>query len=83
MDNVNPSPDNQDLWKEYIDKGTWKCEKSPTKAHYWQEVSHEAEEGAFVCKHCDEKRKMPNSWGGALSRMAKKLGKPRAITNDS
>lgn len=77
------STDNLDLYNEYLRGDTWKCEKSPTKAHHWQEANHENEVAMFICKHCEEKRKLPNTWGGALARMAKKLNKSRAITNDS
>lgn len=78
-----PSTDNIDLWKKYVDGDTWKCEKSPTKAHYWQEEKHEEEGSTFVCKYCTEGRKMANTWSGALTSMAKKLKKHVAISPDS
>jgi hypothetical protein len=78
------STDNIDLWKKYVDGDTWKCpEKSPTKAHYWQEVKKDNEETTFVCKYCVEKRKMANTWSGALLSMSKKLNKHLAISQDS
>ena len=72
-----------DLYDEYLKGDSWKCEKSPTKAHYWQEQKHDNEESIFVCKHCEERRKMWNTWSGALARMAKKLNKRIAISPDS
>ena len=72
----------KDLYDEYVKGDSWKCKKSPTKAHYWQEGTKEDETSVFTCKYCVEKRKMPNSWSAALAAMAKKLGKHTAISTD-
>ena len=78
------SPENIDLWKKYVDRDTWRCEKSlETKSHYWQEKKHEEEGSIFVCKYCAERRKMANTWSGALLSMSKKLKKHVAISPDS
>jgi len=39
--------------KEYIDPGRWKCEKSPSGAHYWI-ISQDQ----VSCKHCAENRQI-------------------------
>lgn len=73
----------KDLYDDYVNGDSWKCEKSPTKAHYWQEGTREDGTSVFICKHCTEARKMPNTWSAALSAMAKKLHKHVAISTDS
>ena len=39
--------------KEYIDSGSWKCDKSPGGAHYWI-ISRDQ----MTCKHCTENRQI-------------------------
>ena len=44
---------NKALNKEYIDSGRWKCNKSPSGAHYWI-IIHDQ----MKCKHCNEHRQV-------------------------
>jgi len=40
-------------FQQYVNSGSWKCDKSPTKAHWWV-----AEDSEQVCKFCGEARKV-------------------------
>ena len=49
-------------YNEYVKSDVWKCEDSPTNAHYWvQMVETEklARDGYFCCKHCHDVREFP------------------------
>ena len=39
--------------KEYIDSGSWKCDKSPSGAHHWI-----INEDQMECKYCKENRRV-------------------------
>jgi len=41
------------LDKQYMDKGDWKCDKSPTSAHYWI-ITKERIGKIMTCKHCGQ-----------------------------
>lgn len=34
--------------REYVASGKWKCEKSPSGAHYWIVLHNQ-----MTCRHCD------------------------------
>jgi len=40
--------------KKYIDSGSWKCDKSPSAAHYWVICRG----GHMICKYCAENRQI-------------------------
>ena len=44
--------------KEYMESNAWKCEKSPTGAHYWVEGLNV--HGIFTCKWCAQHRRFPH-----------------------
>ena len=46
-------------FRNYIANGLWKCDKSPTGAHYWIEVERDGCYGLFDCKYCHESRLFP------------------------
>jgi hypothetical protein len=37
--------------REYLSSGRWKCDKSPSGAHYW--IIHTYQ---MTCKYCDERK---------------------------
>jgi len=54
--------DNEGLmvdFRNYIADGLWKCDKSPTNAHWWIEVTRNGCYGLFSCKYCHETRLFP------------------------
>ena len=53
--NFNP-PSVSKKDKDYIKSGRWKCELSPTGAHYWIEMLEDGD-GEFSCSYCKEIRK--------------------------
>ncbi len=47
-------------YNEYVKSDTWKCEDSPSGAHYWVEMVQTiklAKEGYFQCKYCSDVRR--------------------------
>lgn len=49
----------------YLVSDVWKCDKSPTNAHHWVQITittELAKEGWFVCKYCGEVRKFHVEW---------------------
>lgn len=44
--------------KEYMESNVWKCEKSPTGAHYWVESLNL--HGIFICKWCAKHERFPS-----------------------
>jgi hypothetical protein len=40
--------------QEYVESGVWKCEESPTGAHWWVEST---ELNLFECKYCHATKK--------------------------
>ena len=44
---------NTTINKEYVYSGNWKCDKSPSGAHYWI-VSKDH----MVCKYCNDNRRV-------------------------
>ena len=54
--------------QDYIESGCWKCDKSPTGAHYWIETPSKTKvnSGLFYCKYCLDAKKMPVHFGDAL-----------------
>ena len=71
-----------DMWQSYKKGNSWRCKKSPTKAHYWQESKHGGETSEFTCKHCETTRKMRNTWSGQMQEVAKKLKIQKAMDID-
>lgn len=46
--------------KDYLDSDVWKCEASPTGAHYWIErLVQGLSKGHFYCRWCFDVRKFP------------------------
>lgn len=68
-----------DMWQSYLKGKSWRCKKSPTKAHHWVETTHGGESSIFTCKYCEETRKMRNTWSGVMAEVSKKLKKGRAM----
>ncbi len=64
-------------YSEYVKSDTWKCEDSPSGAHYWVEMVQTkklAKEGYFQCKHChDVKRFMVSFHYNLLVKNGEKL----------
>ena len=48
--------------KEYVESGVWKCDKSPTGAHHWEELTSDNTRGLFYCIHCYDVKKFPITW---------------------
>jgi len=51
--------------EEYIKSEVWKCNQSPTGAHYWIQLTQTLElykSGYFTCKYCHDVRKFPTDW---------------------
>lgn len=44
------------LWPDYLANQTWKCEVSPTKAHYW--VNYCDILSKFRCRYCGQEKEM-------------------------
>lgn len=60
--------------QKYLAGDTWKCDKSPTGAHYWVGLPDTAEDGycIFLCKHCFDARKLPITFDAALKETFKR-----------
>ena len=49
-------------YKEYLVSDVWKCDKSPSGAHYWKELQHgrySIHTEMFVCQHCGSAKRFP------------------------
>ena len=44
--------DRSDKYQEYLKTDSWKCETSPTRAHYWIEKYSEEGNSLFECRYC-------------------------------
>ncbi len=54
---------NNKSYEEYLASGVWKCDKSPTGAHYWREyIGKDSERGIFYCKWCYDTKQMAVSF---------------------
>jgi len=50
-------------YEEYYESGVWKCDKSPTGAHHWIELtSSNKVKGMWCCKYCSDVTKFPLTW---------------------
>jgi hypothetical protein len=63
MGNTQPISD-----RKYILSGLWKCEKSPTGAHWWIGEDSRDTKSEFTCKYCKQRKEfgiknyIPNEW---------------------
>lgn len=46
-------------YTRYIEDGLWKCNESPTGAHFWIEFAQRDGYGEFRCKYCLDTRWFP------------------------
>jgi len=46
-------------YEDYIKSGSWRCNASPTDAHFWIEVYGNGNNIKFRCVHCKELKLIP------------------------
>jgi len=49
------------MYKKYVKGNSWRCSKSPSGAHHWVGMPSldKGGYGIYVCKYCDEARRLP------------------------
>jgi len=67
--------DNKGIYTNYIEDGLWKCDKSPTGAHFWIQIPSKNGNGygEFWCKWCDKTRLFPITQDTCLMAIGKTL----------
>lgn len=59
----------------YIKDGLWKCNKSPTNAHFWIQFAAKNGYGEFYCKWCYKTRWFPITQDTCLEAIGKSVHK--------
>lgn len=52
-------------YQEYLDSKRWQCDKSPTSAHCWRQLTWMS--SVWVCKYCNDTRHFPCTLEEALA----------------
>jgi len=58
----------KDPYDNYIEGGSWRCNKSPTGAHHWVELPNTSKGGRaiFLCQWCYDAKELPVTYEAGL-----------------